>query len=133
MQFEGVLPEAALCVTYAPVDLDGQIGIVVGLPPPRYSSSFVWLYTWTSPSPLYMVMAAGIPCLLKHMISILDSDTARPLNARITTITPITFLGCSGVARRLQRRQRKSYFTATSPELALRRLCPTPPLSLLSS
>ena len=29
VQFEGVLPEAAPCVAYAPVDLDGQIGVVV--------------------------------------------------------------------------------------------------------
>ena len=29
VQFEGVLPEAAPCVAYAPVDLDGQVGIVV--------------------------------------------------------------------------------------------------------
>ena len=27
VQFEGVLPEAAPCVAYAPVDLDGQVGI----------------------------------------------------------------------------------------------------------
>ena len=29
MQFEDVLPEAAPCVAYTPVDLDGQVGIVV--------------------------------------------------------------------------------------------------------
>ena len=29
VQFEDVLPEAAPCVAYAPVDLDGQVGIVV--------------------------------------------------------------------------------------------------------
>ena len=28
VQFEGVLPEAAPCVAYAPVDLDGQVSIV---------------------------------------------------------------------------------------------------------
>ena len=33
VQFEGVLPEAAPCVAYAPVDLDGQVGIVVDVPP----------------------------------------------------------------------------------------------------
>ena len=32
VQFEGVLPEAAPCVAYAPVDLDGQVGIVVDVP-----------------------------------------------------------------------------------------------------
>ena len=33
VQFEGVLPEAAPCIAYAPVDLDGQAGIVVDVPP----------------------------------------------------------------------------------------------------
>ena len=37
VQFEGVLPKAAPCVAYAPVDLDGQVGIiVVGVPPKVY-------------------------------------------------------------------------------------------------
>ena len=31
-QFEGVLREAAPCVTYVPIDLDGQVGIVVDVP-----------------------------------------------------------------------------------------------------
>ena len=33
VQFEGVLPEAASCVACAPIDLDGQVGIVVDVPP----------------------------------------------------------------------------------------------------
>ena len=33
VHFEGILPEAALCVAYAPVDLDGQVGIVADVPP----------------------------------------------------------------------------------------------------
>ena len=33
VQFEGVLPEAAPCIAYAPVDLDGQAGIVIDVPP----------------------------------------------------------------------------------------------------
>ena len=33
VQFEGVLPEATLCVAYAPVDLDGQVGILVDVSP----------------------------------------------------------------------------------------------------
>ena len=49
VQFEGVLPEAAPCVTYVPpIDLDGQVGIVVDAPPPpppRYTNTFIWLYT----------------------------------------------------------------------------------------
>ena len=37
VQFEGELPEAASCVAYAPVDLDGQFGIiVVDVPPEVY-------------------------------------------------------------------------------------------------
>ena len=36
VQFEGVLPEAAPCVAYAPVDLDGRVGIVVDVPPEVY-------------------------------------------------------------------------------------------------
>ena len=35
-QFEGVLPEAAPCVGYAPVDLDGHVGVVVNVPPEVY-------------------------------------------------------------------------------------------------
>ena len=51
VQFEGVLPKAAPCVAYAPVDIDGQIGIIVDVPP-RYTNSFVWLYTWPAASTL---------------------------------------------------------------------------------
>ena len=36
VQFEGVLPEATPCVAYAPVDLDGQVGIVVDFFPEVY-------------------------------------------------------------------------------------------------
>ena len=36
VQFEGVPWEATLCVAYAPVDLDGQVGVVVGVPPEVY-------------------------------------------------------------------------------------------------
>ena len=36
VQFEGILREAAPCVAYAPVDLDGQVGIVVDVPPEVY-------------------------------------------------------------------------------------------------
>ena len=31
--FEGILPEAAPCVAYAPIDLDGQVSIVVDVSP----------------------------------------------------------------------------------------------------
>ena len=33
VHFEGVLPEAAPCIACAPVDLDGQAGIVIDVPP----------------------------------------------------------------------------------------------------
>ena len=33
VQFEGVLPEASTYLVYAPVDLDGQVGIVFDVPP----------------------------------------------------------------------------------------------------
>ena len=36
VQFEGALPEAAPCIAYAPVDLDGQVGIVVDVSPEAY-------------------------------------------------------------------------------------------------
>ena len=36
VQFEGGLPEATPCVAYAPVDLDGEVGIVVDVPPEVY-------------------------------------------------------------------------------------------------
>ena len=36
VQFGGVLPEAAPCVAYAPIDPDGQVGIVVVVPPEVY-------------------------------------------------------------------------------------------------
>ena len=36
IQFEGILPEAALCVAYAPIDLDGQVSIAVDVPPEVY-------------------------------------------------------------------------------------------------
>ena len=36
VQFEGVLPEAAPCVAYAPIDLDEQVSIVVDVAPEVY-------------------------------------------------------------------------------------------------
>ena len=46
VQFNGIRPEAAPGVAYAPVDLDGQVGVVVDVPfPPRYTNSCVCLYT----------------------------------------------------------------------------------------
>ena len=50
VQFEGVFSEAAPCVAYVPVDLDGQFGIVVDVPL-KYADLFIWLYT-SGPLPL---------------------------------------------------------------------------------
>ena len=36
VQFKGVLPETAPCVAHAPVDLDGQVGILVDVSPEVY-------------------------------------------------------------------------------------------------
>ena len=36
VQFKGILPEDALCVAYAPLDLGEQVGIVVDVPPEVY-------------------------------------------------------------------------------------------------
>ena len=36
VKFDGLLPEASPCVAYAPVDLDGQVGIAVDVPPEVY-------------------------------------------------------------------------------------------------
>ena len=33
VQFDGILPEAAPGIAYSPVDLDGQAGVVVNVPP----------------------------------------------------------------------------------------------------
>ena len=82
VQFEGILPEAAPCVAYAPIDLDGQVVIVFDVPP-RYMNSFVWLYTWPAASTLNVAVDSGIPLVRKHMISVLASDTVRPNAAHL--------------------------------------------------
>ena len=97
IQFEGVLPEIASCVAYAPIDLDRQFGVVVGVPLEVYElvrlvkylprclyAECRWRWTRASPSCVNMT------------ISVLTSDTMRPNAAHTTTITPIIFLGCSG-------------------------------------
>ena len=48
VQFEGVLPEAISCVAYASIDLDGQVGIVVDIPPEAYEL-------------VYLVVDSGTP------------------------------------------------------------------------
>ena len=62
VQFEGIVPEAAPRVAYAPVDLDGQVGVVVVVPPAVNE----------------IVRLDIIPLVRKHMISVLASETVRP-------------------------------------------------------
>ena len=64
--------------------------------PPRYTNSFVWLYTWPAASTLNVAVDSGIPFVRKHMISVLAADTVRLNAVHTTTITPVIFLGCSG-------------------------------------
>ena len=44
VQFDGILLEAAPGVAYAPVDLDGQVGVVVDVPPKVYDIVRLLLY-----------------------------------------------------------------------------------------
>ena len=41
VQFEGVRPEAVPCVTYAPIDIDGQVGILWLAFLPGFMNSFL--------------------------------------------------------------------------------------------
>ena len=95
VQFEGVLPEATPCVAHAPVDLDGQVGIVVDVPPEVYKLVRLVVHL-AAASTLNMVVDSGIPFARIHMNSVLASDTARPNVAHTTTIIPIISLSCSG-------------------------------------
>ena len=63
VQFEGVLPETAPCVTYAPI-------VVVDVPP-RYTSSIVWSYTWPAASTLNVAVDSDIPFVRKHISHVL--------------------------------------------------------------
>ena len=95
IQSEGVLPKAAPCVAFTPIDLDGQVDIVFDVPP-RYTNSFVWLYTWSIAYSLNVAVDSGIPFVRKQMISVSAFDTVRPNAAHTTTITLIIFLSFSG-------------------------------------
>ena len=46
VQFEGKLPESAPCVAYAPIDLDGQVSIVVDVlgPPEVYELALLAMH-----------------------------------------------------------------------------------------
>ena len=94
VQFEGVLPEAAPCVAYAPVDLDGQVGILVDVSPEVYK--LIRLVVHLTRCFYAECGGGGIPFARKHIISVLASDMVRPNAAHTTTITSIIFLNCSG-------------------------------------
>ena len=60
-QLKGVLLKPASCVAYAPVDFDGQVGVMVEVSPPTYTNSFGWFYTWPAASTLNMALKSSIP------------------------------------------------------------------------
>ena len=93
LQFAGVLPEAAPCVAYASIDLEGQVGIMVDATPEVYE--LVRLVVHLAASTLIVVIDFGIPLVRKQMILVLASDMVRPNAVHTTTITPIIFLSCS--------------------------------------
>ena len=93
VQFEGVLPEAAPSVAFAAVGLDGQVGIVVDIPPEVHKLVRLVVHLGSF---LNMAVGSVIPFVRKHMISVLASDTVKPNAAHTTTIMPIIFLSCSG-------------------------------------
>ena len=82
--FEGILSEVAARVAHAPVDLDGQVSIVIDVPPEVYE--LVRLVVHLSGCPLNMAVNSGIPFVRKHMISVMASDTMRPNAVHTTTI-----------------------------------------------
>ena len=87
VQFEGVLPKAAPCVAYAPVDL------VVGVPPEVYELVRLVVHLVGC----FYAEYDGGGLVRKHMVSVLASDTVRPNAAHTTTIiASIIFLSCSG-------------------------------------
>ena len=75
VQFEGVLPETAPCVASAPVDLDGQVGFAVKVPPVVHLTGC-----------LYAENGGGF--VRKHMTSNLASDwVSQTPNMAVHTIT----------------------------------------------
>ena len=95
VQFKGVLSEAAPFVAYVPIDVDGKVAIVAGVPIEVYE--LVRLVVNLARC-LYADVTGeyGITFVRKYIISVLVSDTVR-LNAVYTTATTlIIFLSYSG-------------------------------------
>ena len=95
IQFERVFLEALPCVVYAPIDLDGQVGIVVTFLP-TYTHSFDWFHTWPAASTMNMAVDSGIPFVRQQMTLVLASSMVRSNVTHTTAITPTIFLGCWG-------------------------------------
>ena len=100
---------------------------------PRYTNSFVWLYTWPADSTLNVAVVSGIPFARKHMISALASDTVRPNAAYTTTINPSSSSAARVIARRARHRHRKACLKAASRGQSLRQLLPPAPSPPFSS
>ena len=85
---------------YAPVDLDGQVGIVVNVPSEAlYELVRLAVHLAGCLYTLNLAMTFGIPFVRKHIVLVFASDMERPNAAHMTTITPIIFPSCSVVAR----------------------------------
>ena len=94
---------------------------------PRYTNSFVWLYTWPAASTLNMAVDSSIPFARKHITSVLAPDTLRPNAAHTTTITPSSSSAARVIAKRPRYRQRKACLKAASRGETLRQLVPPAP------
>ena len=95
IQFEGILPGAAPCIAYAPIDLGGHVSIVVDVPPEVYKLVRLVVHLARC---LYADCGGGLrpPFVRKDMISVLASDTVRPNAAHTATTTPTIFVSWSG-------------------------------------
>ena len=95
--------------------------------PPRYTNSFVWLYTWPAASTLNVAVDPDIRFARKHMISVLASDTVRPNAAHSSRPPPSSSSAARVISRRPRHRQRKACPKAASRGLTLRQLLPLAP------
>ena len=94
VQFEGVAPEAPPRVTYAPVDLEGHVGVVVDIPRVVYELVRLVVHLVRC---LYAEYGGG----LRHPLHAYTYDLSlglqysRPNAADTTTIPSNIFLSCS--------------------------------------
>ena len=64
VQFEAVLPESAACIVYALVDLDGQFGVVVDVPPRGIQTRSSGCTCGPLPLRLHMCVCVFFPFIL---------------------------------------------------------------------